>query len=70
MNNVTITKNDIVVRLCSHCSTKTLHIGKVGYTCLQCIADNELVGCCTIKQYNRWKDVNGKQLTTPRGVLL
>lgn len=66
--NVTITKKDIVKRLCEHCGCKTLHVGKEGNTCLQCIADTELSGCCTIKQYNRWKDETGKVLTEPRGV--
>lgn len=68
--NVTITKKDIVVRLCEHCGTKTLHIGKEGNTCLQCIADLELSGCCTIKQYNRWEDTAGKQLIVARGKAL
>lgn len=70
LNKVTITKKDIVVKLCEHCGTKTLHVGKVGNTCLQCIADTELAGCCTIKQYNRWKDDNGAALTEPRGTAL
>lgn len=65
--NATITKRDIVVRPCSHCGTLTLHVGKEGNTCLQCIADTELASCCTIKQFNRWKDSSGKPLTVARG---
>lgn len=68
LKRVTITKKDIVKRLCEHCGAQTMHIGKTGTTCLQCIADNELSGCCTIKQFNRWKDATGKILTEPRGV--
>lgn len=68
--NVTITKKDIVARLCEHCGTKTLHVGKVGNTCIQCIADIGLSGCCTLKQYNRWVDQTGKQITVARGVKL
>lgn len=70
MSKVTITKKDIVKRRCDHCGTDTLHVGKTGNTCLQCIADTELAGCCTIKQFNRWKDADGKILTEPRGVEL
>jgi hypothetical protein len=70
LNKVTIRKKDIVARLCEHCGTKTLHVGKTGNTCLQCIADNELAGCCTIKQFNRWKDETGKVITEPRGAKL
>lgn len=65
--NVTITKADIVSRRCDHCGTKTLHVGKGGATCLQCIADTELQGCCTIKTYNRWKDEQGRLLNIARG---
>lgn len=64
---VTITKSNIVARRCDHCATKTLHIGKEGNTCLQCIADADLAGCCTIKQYNRWKDPAGNLLEVARG---
>ena len=70
LSNVTIRKKDIVTRQCDHCGAKTLHVGKDGLTCLQCIADNELVGCCTIKMFNRWKDETGKVLTEPRGASL
>lgn len=69
-DNVTITVDDIFRRYCEHCGTDTLHVGPTGNTCLQCIADNELTGCCTIKQYNRWKDKDGKILTSPRGTKL
>jgi hypothetical protein len=65
--NVTVTKADIVSRHCGHCATKTLHVGKKGNTCLQCIADLELAGCCTLAQYNRWKDEQGRPLDVARG---
>ena len=51
---VTIQKKDLVVRLCEHCGTKTLQVGPKGNSCLQCLADLELSGCCTIKEWNRW----------------
>lgn len=68
LNNVTITKRDIVARHCEHCGTKTIQIGKDGNTCLQCIADGG--GCCTIKMFNRWQDETGKALVEPRGAAL
>lgn len=69
-DNVTITLTDIVKRHCEHCGTETLHVGKEGNTCIQCIADLELSGCCTLKTHNRWKDANGLQLVEPRGAKL
>ena len=67
LENVTIHKEDIVVRKCEHCGTDTLHVGKTGLTCLQCIADSNLAGCCTLKQYNRWTDEKGLSLAEPKG---
>lgn len=69
-SNVTIHLSDIVQRICEHCGTETLHIGMDGNTCLQCIADQDLAGCCTIKMFNRWRDADGKALVEPRGSAL
>jgi hypothetical protein len=65
--NVTITKKNLVIRDCAHCGGPTLQVGPTGNTCLQCIADTELSGCCTLKAYNRWKDANGIALTEAQG---
>lgn len=65
LDNVTITIKSIVARHCDHCGTITIQIGQDGNTCLQCIADGG--GCCSIKQYNRWEDETGRELTEPRG---
>lgn len=68
LSKVVITKKDLVVRRCEHCGANTVQLGKSGNTCLQCIADGG--GCCSIKDYNRWLDKDGKALTEPRGVTL
>jgi hypothetical protein len=72
LDKVTITKKDIVVRQCDHCGTKTIHVGKTGNTCIQCIADNRLAGCCSLMQYDRWHNGNDMttQLAEPKGVKL
>ena len=68
LNKVTITQADIVARPCEHCGATTMQVGNEGNTCLQCIADGG--GCCSIAQYNRWVDQDGKALVEPKGVAI
>lgn len=44
----------LMVRHCSHCAAKTIHVGATGNTCLQCIADGETGDeACSLDEFKR-----------------